>query len=392
MLKLLHTADWHLGMRFRQFGEEAGNRLARARFDVLPEIFGLARRERVHAVLAAGDLFDEANPPTSVWEALLDVFRRAGDCPPTFLLPGNHDPLLVSSVWAASHPFRRQLPPWVHVIDKPLVEAPLADGAVLLAVPCQSAASLDDPALALPNRAPSDARVRIGMVHGMTFDFDGARTNFPIAGDAAARRGLDYLALGDTHGFRVFGENPPTVYPGAPEPTKFGETGAGSVAMVLVRRNRRVTVDPISVGRWRFREETASTPEALEALLSERLDSTALKLKVCGRHPPETHARMKAALDRLSSAALPGPRVGALKLDASEFRLDPRDIEQMFAALPPELAEAARRLRARAETPGPPGPSGLPGPPGPPGQERVAELALQKLIALARELSSAELR
>ena len=35
-----------------------------------------------------------------------------------------------------------------------------------------------------------------------TFDMPGYQTNFPIARDATAQRGLDYLAVGDTHGYR----------------------------------------------------------------------------------------------------------------------------------------------------------------------------------------------
>jgi len=59
-------------------------------------------------------------------------------------------------------------------------------------------------------------------------------------------RGLDYLAIGDTHSFRDVTENlaVPMVYPGAPEPTSFDEAGAGRVALVaLFRRGLRPRVD-----------------------------------------------------------------------------------------------------------------------------------------------------
>ena len=35
MLRLLHTADWHLGRRFPSFPEEAQKKLSRARMDVI---------------------------------------------------------------------------------------------------------------------------------------------------------------------------------------------------------------------------------------------------------------------------------------------------------------------------------------------------------------------
>ena len=62
MLKLLHTADWHLGRRFPAFPEEAQKKLSRARMDVVARILELARRQGVHAVLCAGDLFDDPIP------------------------------------------------------------------------------------------------------------------------------------------------------------------------------------------------------------------------------------------------------------------------------------------------------------------------------------------
>jgi DNA repair exonuclease SbcCD nuclease subunit len=52
--------------------------------------------------------------------------------------------------------------------------------------------------------------------------------------DTAQRRGLSYLAIGDTHAFRELPPKAnPTVYPGAPEATKFGEFDAGFVAVVF---------------------------------------------------------------------------------------------------------------------------------------------------------------
>ena len=44
MLKILHTADWHLGRRFPSFPEEAQKKLSRARMDVIATILDVTRR------------------------------------------------------------------------------------------------------------------------------------------------------------------------------------------------------------------------------------------------------------------------------------------------------------------------------------------------------------
>src|SRR5262249_20648939 len=157
------------------------------------------------------------------------------------LLPGNHDPLQTNSVYQEQHPFRQALPKWVHVVDRDGFEFSLNDDAVLYATPCRSVAGQEDPTLKLPLRAPGDQRVRIGMVHGNTFDMEGHQNNFPIAPDAAHRQGLDYLAIGDHHSSRrIEGVGGGVmVYPGTHEPLSFGESESGNVAVVSITKHRK---------------------------------------------------------------------------------------------------------------------------------------------------------
>src|ERR1700758_5158059 len=105
VLRLLHTADWHLGRRFPSFPEEAQRKLSRARMDVIVSILDVARRNAVHALLCAGVLFDDPEPEPDFWEGLAKILReRSATDVPIFLVPGNHDPLTPESVWATSHP------------------------------------------------------------------------------------------------------------------------------------------------------------------------------------------------------------------------------------------------------------------------------------------------
>jgi DNA repair exonuclease SbcCD nuclease subunit len=202
-LKILHTADWHLGLRFPSFGDEDRTKLTRARIEAVDRVLGTAESYSVNAVLCAGDLFDTPAPDEHWWKGLVNLFqRRNWRDRPVFLLPGNHDPLQQNSVWSGDHGFRRALPSWVHVVDRDNYEFPLSEEAVLYAEPCRSQAGSDDLASRLPLRSHGDQRIRIGLVHGQTFDIAGHQTNFPIASDAAQQRGLNYLAIGDTHGFR----------------------------------------------------------------------------------------------------------------------------------------------------------------------------------------------
>ncbi|MBS2026236.1 MAG: DNA repair exonuclease [Deltaproteobacteria bacterium] len=357
VLKLLHTADWHLGRRFRSFGEEQEKRLTRARLEVLDRIFGLAERYAVDVVLCAGDLFDDHNPSRDWWEPVAEKLssRRWKDRP-VFLLPGNHDPLTVDSVWAPSHPFRAAVPAFVQVVDQPLVEVPLAGGqAVLHAVPCLSKAGQKDPTESIPQRVAGDERVRIGLVHGSTYDVDNRLTNFPIAQDAAVARGLDYLAIGDTHGFRFVPpdrEHPPTIYPGAPEATAFDEKDPGNVAVVFLSRQRRATVRKERVARWTWEEREITTLADLRVLARRTdLGERVLRLKVEMRVSAPDYQEAERLLEDLSGNAARQARVGVLELDRDGLELDTASIEQHCEDLPDILRSTVRRLKLAAEDP-----------------------------------------
>ena len=86
-MKLLHTADWHLGKRLGDY-----SRLAEQR-EVLDEICAIAEAEAVDAVLIAGDLFDTFNPPNEALELFYRTVHRLSDNGgrAVIAIAGNHD-------------------------------------------------------------------------------------------------------------------------------------------------------------------------------------------------------------------------------------------------------------------------------------------------------------
>lgn len=85
-MKLLHTADWHVGKTLK-----GRSRLEEQRA-VLAEIIGIAEREQVDAVLIAGDLYDTAAPSADaqrlVNAALLKLAALGIE---VIVIAGNHD-------------------------------------------------------------------------------------------------------------------------------------------------------------------------------------------------------------------------------------------------------------------------------------------------------------
>lgn len=352
MLTILHTADLHLGHTSRQLDAETARKLARSRLGAVDTILGLAQQYDVRAVVCAGDIFDTAQPDPDWWHGLATAFnRRTGWNCPVILLPGNHDPLTRESVYQRGHAFRRELPPWVHVVDRDDFELELGPDAVLYAKPCRSTAGADDPALGLPGRAPGDERIRIGAVHGSTFDLPGSQTNFPIARDAAGQRGLDYLAIGDFHGFRVIPENAiaPIVYPGAPEPTNFKEHGAGYVAIVTFRRRGVAPkIRKERVARWTWRDQTVDSIVALRNLAAEDLSSTILRLRLDMTVSIAEHDEIAEILRSLAGTLASHGRAAAVIEDRTKLRIEASLTESDFDGAPDTIREVAATLRERS--------------------------------------------
>jgi DNA repair exonuclease SbcCD nuclease subunit len=352
VLKLLHTADLHLGLESAQFEPDARRRLARARLDVANTILSVAEQYAVDAVLWAGDIFDTPEPGEDWWRGFAKVLKsRAGWIRPIVLLPGNHDPVKAGSVFHPDHAFRKLLPDWVHVVDSERFELALTPEAVLFAAPCTSMAGAEDLALTLPGRPEGDARIRVGLVHGSTFDMEGYQTSFPIARDAPAQRGLDYLAVGDTHGFRVITESgvAPIVYPGAPEQTRFGESGAGQVALVMLQRSgARPTVTSVKVGRWTWRDESATSLESLRSLAAEDLSTTVLRLRLDMTVSVLDEKEVDLLTRHLRGDAATSGRAGAFVLDRSGLRVEVGDVNALMKDAPETLSIVAEKLAAGA--------------------------------------------
>lgn len=86
-MKLLHTADWHLGRYLH------GRSLIEDQAHVLDQLVALARERAVDAVLVAGDVFDRSVPPAEAVALLDDVLARlvVGCGIPVVMIAGNHD-------------------------------------------------------------------------------------------------------------------------------------------------------------------------------------------------------------------------------------------------------------------------------------------------------------
>ena len=84
-MRLLHTADWHLGRTFH------GESLLDAHAAVVDHLVAVARDSGVDAVVVAGDVYDRALPSVGAVRLADEALARLSEVCPVVVVSGNHD-------------------------------------------------------------------------------------------------------------------------------------------------------------------------------------------------------------------------------------------------------------------------------------------------------------
>lgn len=86
-MKILHTADWHLGKRLDRFSR------LEEQVSVMNEIVEIADEQKVDMIIVAGDLFDNFNPSVEAVELFYKTLKRLSNNGkrPVIAIAGNHD-------------------------------------------------------------------------------------------------------------------------------------------------------------------------------------------------------------------------------------------------------------------------------------------------------------
>jgi DNA repair protein SbcD/Mre11 len=287
MLRVLHTADVHLGARHSDLGEQAAAQRER-QFAAFSATIDLALAEKVDLLLVAGDLFDSnTQPRRSVERVAAELGRLVAGSIRTVLIPGTHDAYDGSSLYraydlkalAGSSPGDDLVT--VLTPDLPSVHLPACEAVVHGRVFATKRAP-HSPLAGLDAAGDPRGRWQIGMVHGalaIPGRTDGDEV--VVTREEIAASNLDYLALGHWHSAQQGRAGSVTwAYSGAPEPVAVDQDRAGKVLLVTLREvngQAEVTVEERQVGRTRFDRfeidaATVASQPALATQLAERAD------------------------------------------------------------------------------------------------------------------------
>lgn len=223
-VRILHCADFHLGVDRLSIGNRSKARRAEVRrtFRTVTE---LAKKEDVQFLVIAGDLFDSVRLPEDIFTEVRDAFAAISPIK-VVICSGNHDPATPDSVYMRNDFWSDN----VIIFSGELTKKELPELGVRLVGAGFGGTYSTSPMLRRIT-FPQDDYINIGVLHGEIVA-EGAGSEYnPVSERRIEGCGLHYLALGHIHkrsepkkaGVTTY------AYSGCPEGQNFGETGTMGV-------------------------------------------------------------------------------------------------------------------------------------------------------------------
>ena len=272
MIRLLHTADVHLGAKFLGLGDKGAAQREQIRAS-FKKLISQAILENVDIVLIAGDLFDANQQPRMNVDLVVEQFGLlAANNIPVCLIPGTHDCFDSSSIYKKVD-FQKRCPNLTLFTDQGwnYEEFPSL-GLTVYGKPNFSNRSYNSPLEGL--KRLSESQYHVAMAHG-SLNIPGviAEDDYVFTADEIQGSGMQYVALGHWHRpYACSSKGVVAWYSGPPEIISMDQKEPGSALIVTILDAGDVKVEPIQIG--------ARCCDELEIDLSDLEDSSELRSKV----------------------------------------------------------------------------------------------------------------
>lgn len=367
-VRFLHTADWHIGKGLR------GRSRLEEQEQVLQELLDIVAKEKVDALLMAGDVFDSQAPPPEA-EKLVYWFisQLAARRVPAVILAGNHDPArrlqalapLTAPMGIHLIPFVREggvlqlgdasiaLLPWMP--EHKLVDAELMMGATADRAAAYAERMADIVEALCRAFSPATVNVVLGHLYVEGASATGSERAVHLARPYAltAQRfpaGAAYIALGHIHKPQEIAAPSPMHYSGSLLQLDFGEQGQDKrVVLVDARPGRKAQIESIRLSSGRRLRDVAGSMAELRQQAGKLNNGDLLRVTIQGEKfqpglagtvremlPDAVDVRIEA---KRSEAAPPQPLLAATPEDL--FR---RFCEQKLGEPSAALLDGFRRL------------------------------------------------
>lgn len=252
-LRFVHAADLHLDSPFSGMRREASGQIAdtlhRATFDAYDNVIKLCLKERVDALLVAGDIYDGADRSLRAQLRFVDGLKRLDDAGiRSFICHGNHDPL---DGWEAGLDLPRGCVRFGPDVEGKPVFPHEPERAMVYGISYPKRDVSENLSLRFTE---TKSEFSIGLLHANVGNNDEHDSYAPCTVDDLVRTDINYWALGHVHTRQILRERDPFVaYPGNTQGRHSNEPGPHGVYLVEVdkRGTPRAEFREVDEVRWK---------------------------------------------------------------------------------------------------------------------------------------------
>ncbi len=290
-MKILHTADWHLGKKLHKHDLSKDHQL------FLDWLILLIQEQKIDLLLISGDVFDLANPPLEARAMYYWFLRQMIQLKCKIIITGgNHDSaqmldapkdilnlLDISVVGGATTPIENEI---ILLENLVICAVPyLRDADLRQAIEGETGTSrienvrlgikkhYDTLAEICQEKYPNLPKIAMGHLYANGSISSESEREIQIGNLASVdgndfSKTFDYVALGHIHRPQIIGGNERIRYSGSPIPLSFSEKNDQKIVLILeISQNKIQKIEPIEVPKFRELKRISGTLEAVKSKL-----------------------------------------------------------------------------------------------------------------------------
>ena len=332
-IRIFHTGDIHIGMKFNRYTDDVRDKLIEARFNVIDNMIKKSNELSCNIFVIAGDLFNSINIPQKDIRRVVNMLNGfEGDY--VFVLPGNHDyESDMNDLWknfmdmeSDKIVFLKDKKPYVYEdIDLSVFPAP-----------CDSKHSKNNAIGWIKECNFNNTKYNIGIAHGavegLSPDMQGEY--FYMEEKELMDIPVNLWLIGHTHVIYPSNEevfNHKIYNAGTPEPDGLDYRGDGAAWFIELKDNE-INAKKVHTGNYRFYNENyvINSEDDILNLINDISSAEAknklMKISLSGNVPKELYSNLKDYYERIRDNLL------YVEIDDQELReiIDNDTIEREF--------------------------------------------------------------
>jgi len=256
-LKILHTADLHIGMKFSNYPAGIREELVEARFTVLQDLVLRANQVKTDLFIITGDLFERINISEKDILSTIKILENfAGDF--VLIIPGNHD--YDNGMIELWNFFKKNISKKIKVLNEYKafsLNDVVNQNIIIYPAYCDSKHSSENRVDWIKNIVFPENSFKIGLVHGALIDIspDLNSRYFSISTEELLNMDIDLWLLGHIHipypeqkkveNYKIFNS-------GTPEADGFDFSADSSAWIIDIDSSKNISAEQINCGNFVF--------------------------------------------------------------------------------------------------------------------------------------------